>query len=115
MGKLNYAGLTSLDIDDYPLAHIKVVILAKLRLNQSFSFSWDHETEGRTTIWVNPAVPIMFTFDTNDRRSPNRQWINDLFVSANSTDGMHLMPEPPEGDYVDLEHHLNGAYLSHHV
>lgn len=96
MGKLVYASRCEIDIDDRTLAHLKVVILSKLRLDQSFAFNWQHEGEGRSTVWIHPAVPLEFTFDSSTRPSPNRRWIDALLYSANSSEGLRIVPEPED-------------------
>jgi len=95
MGTLVYAGSREIEMDDYTLAHIKVVILAKLRLGQAFPFNFPHPArDGRTTLWISAAVPMEFKFDTEERPEPDRAWIESLLRSANSTEGMHITPRP---------------------
>jgi hypothetical protein len=40
MGKLIYNVNTSTEIDDRALAHLQIVIIGKLRRQESFAFSW---------------------------------------------------------------------------
>ena len=43
MGKLVYgASVTEIDIDDRTLAHLEIVIIAKLRRDEKFVLSWQH-------------------------------------------------------------------------
>src|SRR5690606_261876 len=64
MGILYYGGSNvPIHIEDRALAHLKVVIIAKLRRNESFTVSWRHhptEPEGRSTIWLHPSLPLRF-------------------------------------------------------
>ena len=68
MGRLKYDGTAApITIDDATLAHLKIIIGTKLRRNESFLMTWvcgaDAE-DARTTIWVHPAIPLQFGFDT---------------------------------------------------
>ena len=83
-------------IEDRALAHLKVVITTKLRRSESFTVSWQHPSdhpEGRSTIWLNPSIPLRFVFDEPDPPKLSREWIEDLAHSANSTGGIMLTEE----------------------
>lgn len=98
MGRLTYAGTTTVDVDDRSLTHLEIVIGAKLRRSEPFYFSWvDDPTvgDGRTVIWVHPSTPLRFRFDGSRRPAINRAWIDALMLVANSTDGLRVLPEPP--------------------
>lgn len=64
VGHLIYGDLPPVDLDDRTLAHLKVVMLAKVRRHESFCVSWPHcDGHGRSTIWVTPSVSLRFTFE----------------------------------------------------
>ena len=97
MGKLKYDNLSEVTFDDRALAHLQVVIAAKLRRNESFNFSRQKPVEqgsGRTTIWVHPAIPLVYEFDGSRTPALNRMWVDALMITANSAMGLHLIPEP---------------------
>lgn len=98
MGYLLYGRpAEQIEIDDRALAHIKIVMLAKLRRDESFSFSFEHdvaEGSGRSTLWVHPTIPLQFRFLGSRQPMLNRAWLDALVVSANSVDGLRLFPEP---------------------
>ncbi|GLI26912.1 hypothetical protein ARHIZOSPH14_11540 [Agromyces rhizosphaerae] len=102
MGKLIYGATTrEITIDDRTLAHLKVAITNKLRRSESFTMSWDHGTEnggGRSTIWIHESIPLQFVFDGSRRPILNRVWLEQLMVTANSTNGLQLVPEPSEDE-----------------
>lgn len=89
-----------IEMDDRILAHAKIVILTKLRRGQAFAFSFEHDVhdghgdDGRSTIWIHPAIPVHFKFDESSQPEINRIWLEQLMVSANSGDGLRLIPEP---------------------
>lgn len=97
MGTLIYSGDFEIEIDDRMLAHLKIVILAKLRRAESLSLSWvvaKSGGSGRETVWISPGTALRFRFDTDDRGPINREWIAVLTASANRGD-LQLLPEPP--------------------
>lgn len=68
MGRLKYdSSAPPITIDDETLVHLKIVIGTKLRRNESFLLTWlrgDDAEDARTTIWVHPAIPMQFGFDS---------------------------------------------------
>jgi hypothetical protein len=97
MGRLIYGPTgTRVDIEDRTLAHLKVVILTKLRRGEGFAFSWERGADGgggRDTMWLNPAIGLEFQFDGGREASLNKAWLEDLMASANSGGGLHVLPE----------------------
>jgi hypothetical protein len=98
MGYLMYGRpAEAIEIEDRTLAHVKIVILAKLRRNESFAFSFEHEVSegsGRSTIWLHPSIPIQFKFHGSRQPAINRAWLDALVLTANSVDGLRLIEEP---------------------
>lgn len=86
-----------IEIEDRTLAHIKIVILAKLKRAEPFPFSFEHDPSddaGRSTIWLHPAIPLRFKFEEARQPELNRRWLELLITSANSVDGLRLILEP---------------------
>jgi hypothetical protein len=106
MGTVYYGGsATPINIEDRALAHLKVVIAAKLRRGEAFTVSWRHpdeEPRGRSTIWLHPSIPLRFVFDEPEPPELSRQYLEDLANSANTSGGIMLIAEqmetPPEGE-----------------
>jgi hypothetical protein len=99
MGKLIYNVNTSTEIDDRALAHLQIVIIGKLRRQESFAFSWKNpasEGDGRSTIWIAPQLALHFRYSGGRPPTINRLWVEALMASANSTAGLHMVPEPTE-------------------
>jgi len=99
MGTLTYPvrGVQPLSMDDRTLAHLQTVIGSKLRLKQGFFFSWADHVEaggGRSSVWIDPSIPLKFTFVTSERHLLNRVWLESLMASANSAQGLYLTSEP---------------------
>jgi hypothetical protein len=102
MGSLLYgsAGI-SVDFEDRALMHLQIVITAKLRRQESFLFSWTDsvaEGSGRSSIWLDPSIPLFFRFNGNRIPKINRDWIDVLMKSANSGSGLIFAAEPRESE-----------------
>ncbi|WP_203136448.1 DUF7882 family protein [Microbacterium sp. JZ31] len=97
MGILHYGTDSKpIHIDDRALAHLKVVVVAKLRRQESFTVSWQHPEEdgpGRSTIWMHPSIPVRFEFDDAVAPQLNREWVEELALSANALGGITLVAE----------------------
>jgi hypothetical protein len=97
MGKLTYDSTLTADFDDRVLAHIQVVIGAKLRRGEAFYFTWRDDPQGgdgRSTIWMHPSIPLAYKYFGGRSPSLNRDWIEALMLTANSSGGLQIVPEP---------------------
>ena len=91
-----FSGGEAIPMDDRTLAHLKVALVTKLRRAESFTLSWTHPVDGqsgRTTIWMNPAIPLRFEFDEPEPPPLHREWIEEILRSANTTGGIQLTHE----------------------
>lgn len=101
MGTLNYADAdnVSVTMTDRELAHIKFVMVNKLRRGEPFTFSWDKseaEGGGRASIWVSKEIPLTFEFDSSEPQEMNRRWLEELAASASTVSGLVLTEEPAQ-------------------
>jgi hypothetical protein len=97
MGTFTYDSTLKVDFDDRVLAHLQIVVGSKLRRGESFYFSWrddDAVGNGRTTVWLHPALPLVFKFFGSRMPRIDPAWIQVLSESANSNGGLQLIPEP---------------------
>lgn len=92
MGYLFYGSAAQpIEIPDRLLAHIKVVTATKLRRQESFTLSWRHPEDipgGRSTIWLQPAIPLRFVFTTAEPEMLNPTFLKELANAANSSGGL---------------------------
>lgn len=96
MGVLIYGPGQMLEFDDRLLAHLKIVIISKLRRHESFTLSYIHTRDGRSgreTVWLSPAIPLRFRFDTDAPIPVNRDWLAALTATAERGD-LRAEPEP---------------------
>jgi hypothetical protein len=94
MGHLHYGSPpASFELDDRLLSHVELVVIAKLRRNENFALTIDEEDAVRSTIWISSSVTLRFERGT-DAQEINREWLDQLIDSANTTAGMRMLPEP---------------------
>jgi hypothetical protein len=97
MGRLTYDSTITVDFEDRLLAHLQVVIGAKLRRNESFYLTWKDDQsvgDGRSTLWIHASIPLQFTYERSRWAPINRHWIDELMLTANTPGGLHIIPEP---------------------
>lgn len=96
MGMLYYGSATSpIHIEDEMLAHLKVVMATKLRRGESFTVTWRHDERspaGRTTLWIEPSIPLRFTFDAADPAVLDPALLRDLADEVTRSGGLTLPP-----------------------
>jgi hypothetical protein len=95
MGDLYYGSATagSIQIPDRLLAHLKVAMTTKLRRGESFTLSWklgEDGGDGRTTLWLHPAIDLRFVFDAADPESLDIELLQDLVRQADTNSGITL-------------------------
>jgi len=98
-GKFIYDGNVKTEIEDRALAHIQLVVTAKLRRGEPFGFTWREDMSvggGRTTVWVHPGASIVYKYYGGRQPAINRVWVEALAITANSPTGLYLIPEPAE-------------------
>lgn len=86
------------EIEDRTLAHLQLVIAAKLRRREPFFFSMreDEGGAGRVSVWMSPMVALHFKYYGSRQPAINRRWVEVLHESANSSAGLILLEEPAE-------------------
>jgi hypothetical protein len=96
MGYLHYASdPQGVRIPDHELAHLKAVAVTKLRRNESFTLSWVHQSDppGRTTIWMQPSIPLRFEFDCAEPVPLDPALLRKIADEANSSRGVAIEAE----------------------
>lgn len=102
MGFLRYSATgIEVEFDDRVLAHLQLAMGARLRRRESFFLNWKDTPkvgDGRSSIWVEPSIPLAFNYSTSDTHEINRSWLAVLAESADGPHGMQLTDEPgPDG------------------
>lgn len=104
MGYLYYGNTPEpIEIPDRLLAHIKVVIATKLRRSESFTLTWRHAGDipgGRSTIWLQPAIPLRFVFQS-ESETLDHELLARFAQASNSSQGLSIeldmLDEKPAG------------------
>lgn len=104
MGSLIY-GVSGIEIsfDDRVLAHLELVINAKLRRRESFMLSWRDSPDvgdGRSSIWLDTAIPLYFRYSGSRVPLIDKDWLEELVVEAGSTRGLVLSDDPATDEPV---------------
>ena len=110
MGPPMYGANIEVTIDHRTLTHLQIVITGKLRRGECFFFSWHDSAAvggGRSAIWLSRSTPIQFHMQEQEKVAVNREWLELLMTSANSSSGLQYLPEPGQ------EPHQPGAHLHH--
>ncbi|WP_327437440.1 DUF7882 family protein [Rathayibacter sp. VKM Ac-2754] len=97
LGRLIYDSTLEADFDDRLLAHLQVVIGAKLGRNEAFYFSWRDSTasgSGRTSLWLHPAIPLRFKFHGSRAPTINAEWVRRLLQDSYTASGLRISEEP---------------------
>lgn len=101
MAHLFYGGgATPIELPDRLLAHVKIVIAAKLRRGESFTLTWRHPhdaVDGRTTVWIQPSIALRFVFASAEPELLDPDLLRGLATQAASTGGLVF-------DLNELEH-----------
>ena len=98
MGSLIY-GNSGIEIafDDRVLAHLELVINAKLRRRESFMLSWRDTPavgDGRSAVWLDTAIPLYFRYSGSRIPLIDKEWLEELVMEASSTRGLVLTEDP---------------------
>ena len=103
MGTLQYDGIL-IEFDDRLLAHLQIVIVKKIQRNESFLVSWRDSPEvgdGHSSIWIHPAQNLYFKFTGSREPGINREGLERMTASANSSRGLVITHEEiPAGQTV---------------
>lgn len=93
------------EIPDRILAHLRVVATTKLRRGESFTLTWRHPEgapEGKTSLWIQPAIPLKFVFGSAEPEQLDPEWLHTLADAANTSNGLTL-------DWTDEAPHLKAV------
>ncbi|QEV99719.1 ATP-dependent DNA ligase [Microbacterium caowuchunii] len=104
MGKFIYNTQASATFDDRLLAHLQIVMGAKLRRSEAFFFTWKDDASlgnGRTTLWVHAGASLIFKFSGSRQPQINRAWLEALTDTANSPGGLRVIREPQTADTAE--------------
>lgn len=90
VGRLVYgSGRQPFELDDRVLAHLRVVLMNKLRRNEPFFLHLD-DRSGVTSLWIHAAMPLVFHFYGSRSPALDRGWIDEFMSAASGPHGLAL-------------------------
>jgi hypothetical protein len=113
MGSISYDGLV-VEIEDRTLAHLQIVIVRKLRRDETFLMSWRNALDagaGRSSIWLHPRVPVHFKFNGSRMPAINHDWVTALMASADSSQGLIVTAEHGGSPGLGRAHRSRSTFL----
>jgi len=90
MGALLYDG-ARVEFDDRTLAHLQIVIVGHIRRRESVLIGWldaMNDGDGRTSMWINAALPVRFEFSDAHLPEIDRDWIARLNAGVANRTGL---------------------------
>ena len=91
MAKLYYGSdIAPIALPDRLMGYIKVIASTKLRRGELFTLTWTGTAEepGRSTIWLQPAIPLRFVFDSVEPEQLVGDYLRSLADQANAASGL---------------------------
>ena len=91
MARLFYGSDTSpIALPDRLMGYIKVIASTKLRRGESFTLTWTGTDDegGRSTIWLQPAIPLRFVFGSTEPEQLAGDYLRALADQANAASGL---------------------------
>lgn len=90
MGQLIYEQKTAFEIDDRYLAHLRVVVMNKLRRHEPFMLQVPHREVGYVSLWISPGVPVAFQFHGGRQAHIDRDLVEEWMQQASGSNGLDL-------------------------
>lgn len=90
MGYLTYGNTTKpIEVDDALMAHLRTVIVTKLRRNESFPLTIEASPGVAETLWIHASIPLRFVMEEDDHEL-DRPLLVSMMNAANSARGLDL-------------------------
>ena len=101
MGTLIYGHDYRIALDDRTLTHLQIAMGLKLRRREGFFLTWNEPDAGNTrrcSMWIDPAIPLLFLYEDTAAIPINREWLEQLTQSSNSARGLEVTRETVQTD-----------------
>jgi len=90
VGQLVYEQKSTFDIEDRSLAHLRIVVMNKLRRQESFMLQVPHREVGHVSLWMAPGIPVAFQFSGSRSPRIDRDLVDEWMQQASGSDGLSL-------------------------
>lgn len=92
MGHLTYGNMsTPIEVDDELLTHLRMVIVTKLRRNESFALTVRNGDGDVETLWVHASIPLRLAIE--EEAVIDRPFVVAMMNAASSSGGLDLTRE----------------------
>lgn len=89
MGHLTYGNATTpIEIGDELLMHLRMVILTKLRRNESFPLTVRNDAGAAETLWIHASIPLRLAIE--EKTEVDRPRLLAMMNAASSAEGIDL-------------------------
>lgn len=94
MGQLIYGyAAPPITLDDRVLQYVQTLTATKMRRHESFTLTVVlPDGTGTQTLWMQPAIPMRFTYDRAEGEKLDMSLLRTLFESASSASGITVDP-----------------------
>ena len=87
MGYLTYGNTAApIEVDDALLTHLRLVIVTKLRRNESFPLTLPLRSGVAETLWLHASIPLRFAIE--DEAAIDRPLVVAMMNAASSSGGL---------------------------
>ena len=91
MGRLIYRDRASFDIDDRILAHLRIVVMNKLRRNEGFMLQVPvNEGVRQASLWIHASNALVMQFYGGREPAIDRALVDQMMRDASGADGLTL-------------------------
>ena len=91
MGRLIYRDRASFDIDDRILAHLRIVVMNKLRRNEGFMLQLPvNEGVRQASLWIHASNALVMQFYGGREPVIDRALVDQMMHDASGADGLTL-------------------------
>lgn len=91
---LEVDGWMRIELDDELLAHVALVVFAKLRRNEPMLVAWTDPAGSPAQAWLHPNATIVARHTPGADTSIDRRRAERMMIAANSNLGLRLVDDP---------------------
>jgi hypothetical protein len=91
VGRLIYRDRATFDIDDRLLAHLRIVVMNKLRRNEGFMLQVPvNEGVRQASLWIHASNALVLQFYGGREPAIDRELVDQMMHEASGADGLTL-------------------------
>lgn len=90
VAKLLYSPGMSVDVEDRLLAHVRIVMMTKLRRGESLVLHVPASGGGTNSLWISPSMALALQFYGSRAPELDRELIDDMMRAASGAEGLTI-------------------------